>query len=573
MENQQASPTKYAATQRATLDCGAPRVWLSGIVLWLGACAFVATTSTAPLTRDLLGAGLLGALALLLIRVQRLRQREQQMFLHQIEHVVATRTAKLQKLNETLSLKTYAINHIKESIFLVSPAGEIMYANEEAARSLGYPREELIGLRVHDVDPSVNETTWQAHWRQLEAKEALRFESNHRRKDGSAFPVDISANLFCYAGKQYNLGFARDITTRKAFESKLVDSERRYRSLVESIPDFIVRFDRDCRHLYVNPSVARAFGRPAQDFVGKRLHELHLHSSSDQDQKLESSIRAAFDTGLPNEVEACWGNSEGKMIHEVRHIPEIDSAGNVVCVIGIARKVTDRVRIMHELAESREQLRQITALRDTAREEERKHMAREIHDELGQMLTSLRMELSTLILQHGDSIPGFAGNCRRLIDSVDRNILFVRTIATALRPAVLDMGLATALDWLVAEFRKRSPAECQLSVSTYGHPFKEALSVALFRITQEALTNISRHAEAKHVAITLSMDNGACRLVIRDDGKGFDRHARRADTFGLLGIFERSLMLGGTARIDSVPGSGTTVDISIPCTSSERTQS
>jgi signal transduction histidine kinase len=199
------------------------------------------------------------------------------------------------------------------------------------------------------------------------------------------------------------------------------------------------------------------------------------------------------------------------------------------------------------------------------REEERAHIAREIHDEMGQALTALKMDLSVLGLESGKKAPRIAEQVRELKGRVDDIIQLVRDVATSLRPAALDLGFQPGVEWLVDEFQKRNAIACQVKVEGGEIDLAEDRSIVLFRILQESLTNISRHANARNVEISLRRNAALVRLEVRDDGQGFDvEAARKKKTFGLLGIRERVIMLHGELDITSAPGKGTRVSVSIP---------
>jgi signal transduction histidine kinase len=206
-------------------------------------------------------------------------------------------------------------------------------------------------------------------------------------------------------------------------------------------------------------------------------------------------------------------------------------------------------------------LRELSAHHDSVREEERARIAREIHDEMGQALTALKMDLSVMGVESRKDAP----RVRELKGRVDDMIQTVRDVATALRPAALDLGILPAIEWLVDEFQKRNGIPCQVKVEDGDIDMAEDRSIVLFRILQESLTNIARHAEARSVEILLRRDATHIRLDIKDDGKGFDTEAAGSKkTFGLLGMRERVIMLHGSLNITSLPGEGTQVSVSIP---------
>jgi signal transduction histidine kinase len=209
-------------------------------------------------------------------------------------------------------------------------------------------------------------------------------------------------------------------------------------------------------------------------------------------------------------------------------------------------------------------LRELTSRRETAREEERKHIAREMHDELGQYLTALRMRASALHMRFGNDLPALFDETVALIALVDDTMQVVRSVITSLRPPALDAGIVAALEWLAAEFDRNGRTACRLRVQDENIVMSEDRAIVLFRLVQEALTNVARHAAATEVIITLERTPDACVLEIRDDGQGFDAQAIRKTSFGLAGMEERVLMLGGQIEVVSSPGAGTAIKVSLP---------
>jgi signal transduction histidine kinase/sugar lactone lactonase YvrE len=201
---------------------------------------------------------------------------------------------------------------------------------------------------------------------------------------------------------------------------------------------------------------------------------------------------------------------------------------------------------------------------EQSREEERKHLTREIHDELGQYLSALRMGVSVVGMEFGEQNPSLQGKIQRLVSLVDGTIKVVRNIVSALRPGALDMGIVSALEWLVEEFSENTGIPCTLRVCEKTITLDEKRATTIFRIVQESLTNIGRHAEASQVAIRLKRKDQHYLLEVCDNGKGFDPALRKKKSFGLVGIRERASMLDGHADIISVPNVGTTIKVFIP---------
>jgi signal transduction histidine kinase len=233
-------------------------------------------------------------------------------------------------------------------------------------------------------------------------------------------------------------------------------------------------------------------------------------------------------------------------------------------VLTIWRDITERKEAEQRLRESYELLRELTSRRETAREEERKRIAREMHDELGQHLTALRMGVSTLRLRFGHDNPDLGEHVQRILLLSDKTMQVLRDVVTSLRPAVLDAGIAAALEWLAAEFSQHGQTTCRLSVSDESPELAEERAVAIFRIVQEALTNVTRHADAHEVFITLEQTGDDCLLEVRDDGRGFDPVAIPRKSFGLAGMKERVLMLGGALDVASSPGTVLLIKVRVP---------
>lgn len=221
-------------------------------------------------------------------------------------------------------------------------------------------------------------------------------------------------------------------------------------------------------------------------------------------------------------------------------------------------------RIDNEPLPSHEQIRQVSAHLEAAREEERRHIAMEIHDELGQLLTALKMDVSLLEMRPSIDMLGMQklGEMREL---VERAIGAVRNVVNHLRPVALNYGIVPALQWLTASFSQRNSATCRLQVHGQEPSLNDSQATLIFRIAQESLTNVSRHAAASEVMVKLISNSETVALEICDNGRGFDmEHILPERSFGLLGMIERARSLGTNLRIRSAPDDGTTISIVIP---------
>jgi signal transduction histidine kinase len=232
--------------------------------------------------------------------------------------------------------------------------------------------------------------------------------------------------------------------------------------------------------------------------------------------------------------------------------------------------VTDKLENLKKLSDSQHRLREFAASNETARENERKTIAREVHDELGQVMTGLRMSLSLLPMQYGAQVPGLAEQVDAMKALVDRAIKGVRNIATVLRPEALNLGLIPALEWLRDEFVRHNTVHCSLECMGSTDPIDEPRAMLIYRIVQESLTNVSRYARARSVKIRITFTSREIDVSIADDGCGFDAgEVMIKKTFGLLGMRERARHFGGEITIASRPGEGTRMCLSLPLPAGE----
>lgn len=360
-----------------------------------------------------------------------------------------------------------------------------------------------------------------------------------------------------------SVGTVQDITDRKSMELALIRSESEFRTLAENSPDYIARYDTNGQIRYVNSQLAQLGAFSAEKAI-KRPIGAYLPT-----EEIRSAYVAAYTrvlrTGVSEDIETATDTlGERTSYFQIRFVPERNENEEICGVLAIGHDISELKYKERELEESRDLLRKLSAHLDSAREDERKHIAREIHDHLGQLLTAQRLDISTMKYQYGAGNPGLDEYCQHLLNVTDVTIQSVRDMATLLRPSSLDMGVIPALEWLTADFRKRSGIACEVVSDCEDLTINEQLSLAIFRIVQESLTNVMRHAEAQNVHISLTTSDEGLRLEIQDDGKGFDTESVSHRSFGLLGIRERALAIGGNARIISSPGNGTLIEVQIP---------
>jgi signal transduction histidine kinase len=236
----------------------------------------------------------------------------------------------------------------------------------------------------------------------------------------------------------------------------------------------------------------------------------------------------------------------------------------------LEHEIRERRKAEEALRQSQATLRELAAYQERVREDERKRIAREIHDELGQNLLALRLDVSALHARAGERHPRLKERAETALEYIDTTMKSIRAIMNNLRPSVLDLGLPAAIEWQVAQFERRNNLFCEVVMHDEGRQVPETQATAVFRILQESLNNISRHARASLVRIELRVGERYLEMDIRDDGVGMHPcEQRKAHRFGLIGMEERVTILGGTLDIESTPGKGTLLRVTLPLATEE----
>ncbi len=436
--------------------------------------------------------------------------------------------------------------------------------NDAAVFHYGYTKEEFLNMKITDIRPeedipylirSVREDTepTQRHrgWR-------------HRKKNGTIIYVEINSHALPYTlGGNYRLVMAIDITDQYLAERALQENEEKFRTLTETTSSAIFIY-QDNKFVYLNPYTEILTGFSKDDLMNMDVWDI-IHPDFKEEAKRIGMARL--------EGKSVPSRYSLKIITKDRDERWIDlSAGlisfnNRPAVIGTAFDITEIKNAETNLKESQERYRQLVLHMQTLRESERAAIAREMHDELGQLLTSLKMNLSIIkkdivekkiqdintIITEFDSMSGV----------IDRAVAGVRKMITELRPEVLDkLGLVPAIEWLVENFKKTTKIDCSYKYSDESIKLDSEKELVVFRIIQEALTNISRHSNATKVNVSLIKKEGSIHLIIKDNGVGFD-NKMLADkkTFGLMGMQERAASIAATFDIESKKGQGTVIKL------------
>lgn len=333
-----------------------------------------------------------------------------------------------------------------------------------------------------------------------------------------------------------------------------------FRGIVEqSLAGVYVVLDE--RFMYANDTFAAMFGYQRGEFVGRRMVDCVTPDSVDE-------VMRNYRRRISGEVQAIHYftkgvRKDGRIVHLELHASRVECRGRPA-LAGVALDITERVMAQRELSRSRERLRELAQHINAARESERARLAREVHDVLGGMLTSAKFDLSRIVRRTAgmDELHGIAED---LVSLLQETIDTARSISEEMRPASLDhLGLAQALRELVRQFQARHGIEFQLRLPPDALRLPPAVATQVFRIAQEALTNVARHAQARRVALDVEQDAQAFSLTLHDDGRGLDAAPRRTGALGLLSMAERAREIGADFEVGSAPGGGTVLRLRRP---------
>jgi PAS domain S-box-containing protein len=515
-----------------------------------------------------------------------------------------------------LRLQANLLNTVEQSVIATDLDGIVIYWNRFAQKLYGWTAQEVLGRQIMELTtPEI--MVGQAHeiMSQLRQGKSWTGEFNVQRRDGTTFPAQITNSPV--SDDKGNLigivGVSIDITERKQQEDSLREltnqierQARIFKTTLSSITDFAYIFDRDGRFIYANQPLLDLWGRTLDEAVGKNFFDLQY--PDDLATRLQQQIQQVIDTRQRIRDETPYTSPTGfEGFYEYIFTPVFSDDGTVEVVAGSTRDYTERKRIEEairrseaELQRSHEELEHRVAERTAAlsemnailqeevrerrriegervellrrivfaQEEERRRIAREMHDQFGQQLTVLKMKLDALkedCVENADlheQLEALQAIASQLDEDVDY-------LVWEMRPMVLDdLGLQAALSSYIQNWSKHFGVPVQLHASgTDKDRLTPEIETALYRIAQEALNNIAKHAQATHVAIMLERRADQVSLIIEDDGVGFElQQVIGADDkgVGLIGMRERAALVGGIIEIESQPGVGVTVVARIP---------
>lgn len=369
---------------------------------------------------------------------------------------------------------------------------------------------------------------------------------------------------------------------RKALDA-LRDNEILLREITNTLGEGVLVVNDRGTLEFINPEAERLLGWSAEELSGKNTFEMIYpnYSGSSMFAMSDKSLLEKLAEGVVFRADdELFLRKDGSPMPVSFVMTPIINDGKAVASVTAFQDISMRKKAELELLDSRKQLRELSAYLQSVREDERTRIARELHDELGQMLTGVKLKANSLIGQLPKDSPVLQNKANSMCKLIDETMDAMRRTASDLRPVMLDdLGLMAAIEWLTEDFTERTGLNVQLELSQDGveqttdltdilscdDDLNAEVATAAFRIVQESLTNIARHAEAANVKITIVCQDGDILLRVSDDGKGIEEAAEiKRGSFGVIGMRERAYALGGTLKFSSKVGLGTTVEAVIP---------
>jgi PAS domain S-box-containing protein len=452
-----------------------------------------------------------------------------------------------------------------DAIITVDEEQRIVLYNRAAEKIFGWPRHDILRQPLEKLIP--------ARFRPGHAEHVHRFGTTGvtsrrmgglrvvygLRANGEEFPMDASiSQLQTPQGKLYTV-ILRDITERLQAEERHARLAARLSGLLDSAMDAIITVDEHQRVVLYNRAAEKIFGWTSEQMIGGPLEQLmperfrgsHGMHMRQFDRTGVTSRRMGDETVLYGQ------RANGEEFPMEASISQLDTAEGKLFTV-ILRDITERVRAQEELSS-------FAAEAHALREGEKSRIARELHDELAQSLTALKMD--TMWLRDNALLEPAKGAAKlaEMVNMLDTTVAATRRIAADLRPLLLDdLGLAPAIEWLAHSFTQRTGVPCDVSVDE-DLELQEPYATAVFRIVQESLANVGKHARATEAGVVIARTGHSVNLEVRDNGQGFSTEApRKPHSLGLMGLRERAHLLKGDVEIDSRPGKGTRVQVRIP---------
>ena len=464
------------------------------------------------------------------------------------------------------------IQSAMDAIITVDDRQNIVMFNAAAEKIFGCRVAEAIGAPLDRFIPERFRAAHRGHVRHFgETGTTTRMMGARLallglRSNGEEFPIDASISQVTANGRKLYTVILRDITERKRAEEEVQRERDTLQRYLDIAGVMLVVLDSNGKVALINRKSCDLLGYREEEIVGESWFDCFLP------KRQREEAWKVFEQILAGEVQLTEfhenpvltrGGAERVIAWHNRALT--DENGRIVGTLSSGEDITERRSVEEALERSYREFRELSTAMHEVREAERLRIARELHDELAQWLTAIKMDVSWLSSRLPRQEAQLLARVEKMKGVVDTAVAAVRRIAADLRPVMLDdLGLVPAIESLLHDLSQRTGIVISLDGAAAELDFREPLPTALYRIAQEALTNVARHAGATEVSVTMHVGDGRLVLAVRDNGRGFDPGTVRGKSYGILGIRERAHTLGGTARFERIAEGGMLVEIVIP---------
>jgi PAS domain S-box-containing protein len=443
---------------------------------------------------------------------------------------------------------------------LIDPeTGNILDANKSAREYYGY--SDLTSKNIKKI----NQLTDNEVSREMEKaffRNKNYFNFRHKLANGEIRNVEVHSTPLKINDRKLLYSIIHDITDRVEADLELKRSEKKFRNIVNALPQFVSYVDHNLVYRFVNKAYLDRFNLNEEDIIGKKLYEI---IGNDAYEKAKPHLDKVFNGEFVHYNEFFRYSDDFNAYMQGTLIPEVDQQGHVEGYYAVLSDVTELMHNQNLLEDSRNRLRILSEHQQNMLEKERSYIAREIHDELGQNLTAINMGLSIMKKQIPRSQRDLFTKIQELRHLTQSTLSKTKKLSSELRPQLIDdMGLVPALEWYLNDFERRSGIQCSAELPEDNVTFPQEIALNVFRIIQESLTNILKHAEAHSVGVELKIVNKFIRLNINDDGIGIrDEDINKNNALGIMGMEERVRLMSGEFNIGNTEN-GTSINIKIP---------
>jgi PAS domain S-box-containing protein len=462
------------------------------------------------------------------------------------------------------------------SVRLIDLSGNILYANRQTAVIHGYNHaNEMIGINVFNLTSGDSTNKAKGSMKEvIEEGFVKETELKYLKKDGTDFPAELSASLLRDEdGKPVGIiSVVQDISDKKKAQEELLEHKERLSEILASAMDAIITTDEDRKIILFNKAAERLFKCSVYDALGKDInifipdkfhesHNSHFHIFPGSGEA--NTLMKPFD-------KLTAFRSDGTEVSVETSVSKTEIGSRKLYTV-ILRDITQRLKSEAELMDTNSKLHLLAARLQSTREEERLLISRDIHDQVGQELTALKMDIVMLAKDIEKKMDFPAKNSvidelKSMAGLTDKTIKWIRNLSSELRPDVLDrLGLFEAIQWHCSEFERRAGIKCETNLCGDDSVLTKEQSIVFFRIFQESLTNVQRHSNAAIVKVSMMESAENLNLIIEDNGKGItEKELEGNSSLGLLGMKERAYVLGGNVSVTGIEAKGTTVNVIIP---------